>query len=133
MRGMDLTGSIKVTGTGLLAGLAIGVTGNEWLRLAIVSVLLGYAAKSLGSNTKVSVINSYKVAVAGLACSLSILIGLYINEQKVISESPKHAVSHLINQGITPAEAREMYVKQILPGLDRNRIPSQQPGLHPSN
>jgi hypothetical protein len=111
----NIIGSLKGAGVGLLAGLATGVSGTDWLRLAITSMILGFAVKSLAGYRSGSAINSYKVAFAGLACFLAVLTGLYINEQKVFTESPKHAVSHLINQGITAPQAREMYVKQILP------------------
>jgi hypothetical protein len=105
--------SLEGAGIGLLAGLVIGISDADWIRLAIVFALFAHAGKDLLRNKPVSVINSYKTSFTGIASFLAVIIGLYINGQKIFRESPKEAVSEWINAGFSPAQARVLYLKQM--------------------
>jgi hypothetical protein len=112
----NLAGFFEGALVGLLGGLAIGISDADWLRMVLLSAILAYAGKTLLGVKTTSVIHSYKIAFTGFACFLAVIAGLYINEQKLFRESPQQAVSHLVKAGTTPEQAREIYVKQILPG-----------------
>jgi hypothetical protein len=109
----NLNDSLEGAGIGLLAGLVIGISDSDWIRLAIVFALFAYAGKDLLRNKKDSTDSSYKTTFTGIASFLAVIIGLYINGQRLFRESPKEAVSEWINAGYSPEQARVLYLKKI--------------------
>lgn len=123
--GKNLKECLEGAGAGLVGGFFIGFVDADWLRVMIAIALIAYAAKTLQIIKPASVANSYKIAFSGIAAFLSLLIGLYINEQKLFKQTPEQAVSVFVNKGFSPAEARELYLKQIDPVLQKNAEPDQ--------
>ena len=109
----NLKDSLEGAGIGLLAGLVIGISDADWIRLAIVLALFAYVGKDLHRNKTDSAVSSYKTTFTGIASFLAVIIGLYINGQQLFRESPKMTVSEWINAGYSPEQARVLYLKQM--------------------
>ena len=108
----NLRASLEGAGIGFFGGLVIGISEADWLRFAIAIALITYAGKALQKNESKQAAGSYRLAFTGLASFLAILIGLYVTGFQVLNQTPKDAVTLWVNAGFTPAQAREIYLKQ---------------------
>jgi hypothetical protein len=108
----SLKESLEGAGIGLLGGLVIGISDADWLRLAISLALLTYAGIALKKNGSSSA-DSFRIATMGLTAFLAIFLGLYVNGHLLFEKTPKDAIARWINAGYSPAEARELYLKQM--------------------
>ncbi len=65
-------------GIGLLAGLVIGYSEADWLRLAIVLALIGLSARTFAVETKEATFAT-RVASIGLSAFFAVFLGLYLH------------------------------------------------------
>lgn len=124
----NLRASLEGAGIGFFGGLVIGISEADWLRFAIAIALITYAGKALQKNESNQAAVSYRLAFTGLASFLAILIGLYVNGFQVLKQTPKDAVTLWVNAGFTPAQAREIYLKQTnlkLQQINKNDRPAK--------
>ena len=126
----NLRASLEGAGIGFFGGLVIGISEADWLRFAIAIALITYAGKALQKNeSNHQAAGSYRLAFTGLASFLAILIGLYITGFQVLNQTPKDAVTMWVNAGFTPAQAREIYLKQTnlkLQQINKNDRPAKE-------
>ena len=108
---VKLKESLEGAGIGLVAGLVIGISQAEWLRVVLALALIAYAGKVLQGNKPVSAGGSYKAAFTGIASFFAILIGLYIHGQQLFEHSPKEAINTWIEAGYSPQQSRALYLK----------------------
>lgn len=126
----NLRASLEGAGIGFFGGLVIGISEADWLRFAIAIALITYAGKALQKNeSNHQAAGSYRLAFTGLASFLAILIGFYITGFQVLNQTPKDAVTMWVNAGFTPAQAREIYLKQTnlkLQQINKNDRPAKE-------
>ena len=104
--------SLEGAGLGLVLGLVIGVSEVDWLRVVLVLAIIGFATKTIMDKER-SAGSSYRLALLGITSFFAILIGLYINGQQVFKQSPKNAIAYWEKAGFTPAQARQLWLKQL--------------------
>ena len=98
-------------GIGLLAGLLIGITDSDWIRLVILLALFALASKSLkGFILKAETPTGQ--SFTGIAAFLAVMVGLYFNGHQTFRQSPAEAINKFRNAGFSPEEARALYLKQ---------------------
>lgn len=98
-------------GIGLLAGLLIGITNSDWVRLIILLALFALANKSL-KNFILKAETPAGYSFTGIAAFLAVMVGLYLNGHQTFKQSPAEAINKFRNAGYSPEEARALYLKQ---------------------
>lgn len=108
----SLKHSLEGIGLGLTAGLVIGISESDWLRMLIVIALFAYSIKGLQPTGDPKGSHSYRIAFLGLSCFLSILFGLFLQKQQIFTLSPQEEMAYWLKAGLTPAQAREQWLRQ---------------------
>jgi hypothetical protein len=99
------------TGIGLLGGLLISITDSDWIRLIIALALIAITGNSLKDSILKADI-SPRQSYTGIAAFFAVLVGLYINGQRIFEQSPSDAVHKWEKAGYSPEESRALYLKQ---------------------
>ncbi|MBK7029090.1 MAG: hypothetical protein IPH45_07700 [Bacteroidales bacterium] len=110
-----LKDSLEGLGIGIIAGLVIGLTDNDWIRMTLAIALITYAGRALGNYTQNLPGPSYRIAFMGIFASIAVLAGLYIQGQHLFRETPLKSIEKWVKAGYTPIQARQLYLESLQP------------------